>query len=752
MMEEELMKEQRLRAQKSEELYIEGTRLLREKNFDKAYEAFRESYRIYPRNFNACFKLFVGSIYNMDYDEAFKYFETLYLTNNSYYQNDNNFYLFLLSIITDIPDKYREHVKNLTLDEVKVNSHDARYQNSSVQNEIRLAAMKEKFDYAIYLLRANSKGNALAIQSLITKMLLRQASDAKKASRAALMELISGKKYKEIIDFLESKKSKRKLAVMDIYILDIVNQVVEILDTNKVPEQDFFETYSIKEAINAHNYDLALKLAKEHSAKYNISEQNDLLCALLNDVCELVKRVSSNDKEADIEEEPVKKEEEPALMDIIGYFIKNDLDNVFSSLTKYLKAINKEKYEFLIVSLTKISLIEKDSAFTKPLLTLIDISKDTYKLNIMDYIQQFYITLAQNKFEEAKIYLNIITRLKDLVGTNVLVDDLLQALKNAEGKQESRISVVELLPDPVPIKVEQEETVPTEMVEQSKPLQKRDSTIEFIEREHKLLVENQGIIILKPMNSERRKLIHNIVSQYPDMVSFSIGAEPNKQMVLRYRKASNEYIDIKKLVEDSKLYYRSGNYKKCIETNLQILQTNNPSAITYSRMGMSYLKLGNIEEAITYLTVATHISTVQGGKLDYSDLVVKLKYTVDSEDDKPYFKMNEDSFKNDLQENYGIKNLDEITAYIFENNLDVETACRELGVPSEQVNIIRLIFAKKYYSQGNYSMGDIFVRTVEKSKNKTPFTLRLLDEVRRNKKFYINRVVGSLTPLKLTLK
>ena len=751
-MEEELMKEQRLRAQKSEELYIEGTRLLREKNFDKAYEAFRESYRIYPRNFNACFKLFVGSIYNMDYDEAFKYFETLYLTNNSYYQNDNNFYLFLLSIITDIPDKYREHVKNLTLDEVKVNSHDARYQNSSVQNEIRLAAMKEKFDYAIYLLRANSKGNALAIQSLITKMLLRQASDAKKASRAALMELISGKKYKEIIDFLESKKSKRKLAVMDIYILDIVNQVVEILDTNKVPEQDFFETYSIKEAINAHNYDLALKLAKEHSAKYNISEQNDLLCALLNDVCELVKRVSSNDKEADIEEEPVKKEEEPALMDIIGYFIKNDLDNVFSSLTKYLKAINKEKYEFLIVSLTKISLIEKDSAFTKPLLTLIDISKDTYKLNIMDYIQQFYITLAQNKFEEAKIYLNIITRLKDLVGTNVLVDDLLQALKNAEGKQESRISVVELLPDPVPIKVEQEETVPTEMVEQSKPLQKRDSTIEFIEREHKLLVENQGIIILKPMNSERRKLIHNIVSQYPDMVSFSIGAEPNKQMVLRYRKASNEYIDIKKLVEDSKLYYRSGNYKKCIETNLQILQTNNPSAITYSRMGMSYLKLGNIEEAITYLTVATHISTVQGGKLDYSDLVVKLKYTVDSEDDKPYFKMNEDSFKNDLQENYGIKNLDEITAYIFENNLDVETACRELGVPSEQVNIIRLIFAKKYYSQGNYSMGDIFVRTVEKSKNKTPFTLRLLDEVRRNKKFYINRVVGSLTPLKLTLK
>ena len=751
-MEEELMKEQRLRAQKSEELYIEGTRLLREKNFDKAYEAFRESYRIYPRNFNACFKLFVGSIYNMDYDEAFKYFETLYLTNNSYYQNDNNFYLFLLSIITDIPDKYREHVKNLTLDEVKVNSHDARYQNSSVQNEIRLAAMKEKFDYAIYLLRANSKGNALAIQSLITKMLLRQASDAKKASRAALMELISGKKYKEIIDFLESKKSKRKLAVMDIYILDIVNQVVEILDTNKVPEQDFFETYSIKEAINAHNYDLALKLAKEHSAKYNISEQNDLLCALLNDVCELVKRVSSNDKEADIEEEPVKKEEEPALMDIIGYFIKNDLDNVFSSLTKYLKAINKEKYEFLIVSLTKISLIEKDSAFTKPLLTLIDISKDTYKLNIMDYIQQFYITLAQNKFEEAKIYLNIITRLKDLVGTNVLVDDLLQALKNAEGKQESRISVVELLPDPVPIKVEQEETVPTEMVEQSKPLQKRDSTIEFIEREHKLLVENQGIIILKPMNSERRKLIHNIVSQYPDMVSFSIGAEPNKQMVLRYRKASNEYIDIKKLVEDSKLYYRSGNYKKCIETNLQILQTNNPSAITYSRMGMSYLKLGNIEEAITYLTVATHISTVQGGKLDYSDLVVKLKYTVDSEDDKPYFKMNEDSFKNDLQENYGIKNLDEINAYIFENNLDVETACRELGVPSEQVNIIRLIFAKKYYSQGNYSMGDIFVRTVEKSKNKTPFTLRLLDEVRRNKKFYINRVVGSLTPLKLTLK
>lgn len=280
----------------------------------------------------------------------------------------------------------------------------------------------------------------------------------------------------------------------------------------------------------------------------------------------------------------------------------------------------------------------------------------------------------------------------------------------------------------------------------------REIDCEFIEANHKLLIKNRGIIALEPMDSERRKLIHNMVDKYSDMVSFSIGTEPNRQVVLRYKKDTKEYVDIRKLVNDGKEYYKNGHYEECIKTYLDVLQFREPKASSYARIGMAYSKLDNKDMAVMYLKVAMQVSIKEGGELDFTQIIAVLEGKVCKGNRKPYFKMDEDSFKNDLQENYGIENLDEITSYIFENNLGVETACRELGVQSEQVNIIRLICAKKYYSQGNYEMGDIFVRTVEKSKNKTPFILRLLDEVRTNKRFYINRVVDTSKPLKLTLE
>ena len=71
--------------------------------------------------------------------------------------------------------------------------------------------------------------------------------------------------------------------------------------------------------------------------------------------------------------------------------------------------------------------------------------------------------------------------------------------------------------------------------------------------------------------------------------------------------------------------------------------------------------------------------------------------------------------------------------------MDAETACQELGMTDEQIDTIRLIYAREFYSQGNYEKGAQILKSVEKSKNKTKFTSKLFDEVRRNKRFYINR-------------
>ena len=53
-MNEELIKKQKMIAERAEELYTEGKKLIAQKEFDKAYEYFRESYKMYPRNYTVC--------------------------------------------------------------------------------------------------------------------------------------------------------------------------------------------------------------------------------------------------------------------------------------------------------------------------------------------------------------------------------------------------------------------------------------------------------------------------------------------------------------------------------------------------------------------------------------------------------------------------------------------------------------------------------------------------------------------------
>lgn len=155
--------------------------------------------------------------------------------------------------------------------------------------------------------------------------------------------------------------------------------------------------------------------------------------------------------------------------------------------------------------------------------------------------------------------------------------------------------------------------------------------------------------------------------------------------------------------------------------------------------------------AIDYFTVATELSKKEEKSYDFTDLIAKLKGTIDKKNKKPRFTMKVEDFNNN-DNYYGIENFDEITSYILESKLDVETACQKLNISNEEIDIIRLIYARKFYSQGSYDKGDQFLKSVEQSKNKSEFTIKLIEEIRKNKKFYINRSNENEKILALTLK
>ena len=53
-----------------------------------------------------------------------------------------------------------------------------------------------------------------------------------------------------------------------------------------------------------------------------------------------------------------------------------------------------------------------------------------------------------------------------------------------------------------------------------------------------------------------------------------------------------------------------------------------------------------------------------------------------------------------------------------------------------QRNIVAIILAKEYYQNEDYNIGDMYLKLVEGTKGKSSETRSLLNEVRKNKRFY----------------
>lgn len=85
------------------------------------------------------------------------------------------------------------------------------------------------------------------------------------------------------------------------------------------------------------------------------------------------------------------------------------------------------------------------------------------------------------------------------------------------------------------------------------------------------------------------------------------------------------------------------------------------------------------------------------------------------------------------------KSIEEIAYFIQNENIDLDDAIQKFNLTSEDLLIIKLIYARSYYAEEMYLLGDIQVQEVEKHKDKTSRVLKLLNEVRTNKQFYKNR-------------
>lgn len=798
-----------------DDLFYYGKQLIASKDYDKATACFKKCYELNPNHLETCFQLFLKAVQSKNYEEAFTYFEHFYDSDDEYYNNDSKFYLYLLSMITEIPEQHREYAKYLKLEDIRIDFNDKRFSDPYSQNKVRISALNQKFTLASKQLNELIKQHgSLSVQDIITRTLLSQAIEVQNGLKKNITNLAVEKKYKEIISHLKKVQEQHHLSAADECILFLAREVSKLAETGIIPEKEVISTNKLFEAVNGKNFELALSLSKDYIERNNIDPSDNAMFMLLKDITELIKTKTNRAEEKKVVTSPVKKAEPVTNINIatsqinaspmtsnitfatvIGYLMQQDFDNSFRALRGYLNGINRSEYEFLIIDLIKISLIEKDVAFSKPMIALIYASRENFTFNISEYIQNFYETLAQNRFTEARIYLDIISKSNKLGQSCVLTDGLEQVLnttekmlnykrnneildrvdasiKNVEHEPVNFVPVQQQVIEPsvqypisnTPIYIDEEivDTPSEEIIETSEVIETTKKTeiskpkivdyddSKFINGKLYELHE-KGIVLLKPMDSNRRKGIHNIVKDIPDVVSFSIGSDSNRQIVLRFKPPVNEYLDFSATAKEGNNAYNNGQYDYCIESYRKLLEFGEPKAWVYVKLGLAYMKKFDKETAINYLTIATALSKEEQTDFDFTELIASLKGLIDPEDKKPRIKMTTDDFENDTENYYGIENINEL-AELISSGINIDDACATLCLNDEQKAIATLVLARESYAQENYVMGDKYLKKVEKSKNKTKFVTSLFEEVRKNKRFYRNRVDENHKPLVLTKK
>ena len=206
-------------------LYDYGKDLIENKDFDKGIACFKKCYELDKTHIESCFQLFLNKIKEHDYNAAFEYFECFYNEKNKKYYADCDLYLYLLNIITNIPENYKKYARYIKFDNIRVNVDNKSYDTVQKQNQIRSAILNKKFLFALDkqndIIKQNKEIN---VQDKILKTLLYQAYQVQNKRKMEIISLINNEKYDELTNYLEDLDIKQGLNISDEYTLKLVNK------------------------------------------------------------------------------------------------------------------------------------------------------------------------------------------------------------------------------------------------------------------------------------------------------------------------------------------------------------------------------------------------------------------------------------------------------------------------------------------------------------------------------------------------
>lgn len=692
-------------------LIVYSKKLIENKETEKLTKCYEAIFKINPNIYGVNIKLFYYAIKIKDYEKALMYLECCFKLEK-YKLKDNNFYLYLLNEVAELPKEHREYLKNSPLSAYI----DCGVEHFNTYEKMKISSLNGRFHYSLnqlkefYLEKDKKSLNYIILNTLIYQIINKKVEDNNE-----LCTYVENGQYEELVKYYENLKSKHFLKGADIYRSSLVDDLIRIIKKGIIPKINQVETEDLFEAIDNHDYELAYSLSKKWCQQKEINET--LITLLLEKIVKVIKEIESKNIKLEENELIEKKEDNTPLVDfssIISHLMKQEIDDAFNLIHLYLEKMGRSEYEFLVLDLIKISLLEKDSLFSKATSILSHLTKEDFTFDCMEYVEYFNEALKKGKYEEARVYLDIISKGNDLGYLCLFLENLKRNLEEKENKA-------------------------LEKAVEDKKIKNNADIEDLIEKNLEKLKQN-GIVILKPMKKEKIENINKIVKKYPNIDSFVIGEEPLQQVVFRYYE--REYVsDAKGLFKKANNAFKNCDYESSISIYRDLLKSfRTPSIFIYSGLGFSYLKIDRRKLAILYLTVATELNKKANLNSDYTELILKLKNKrkvnnkEEDEDRKIYFEMDISEFDGDnLTTNTPY--LEEITELVV-SGYTLTDAMSEFELTSEEKDTIILLFARSYYSRKNTALGNKLMKLFEQSKEKTSTTKDFYQEILANKKLY----------------
>lgn len=629
-------------------------------------KALLKAIEIDPNNGSLQTRVFFNSIISNDFDQAVKSFEILDKIDNQYYKQDNNLWLYLLSFMGDLPEHYKERVREMTYDDIKVLPGDKRYSDKDLQHKIRKNIMNKSFRSASSMMK-DVNGRDKKINLDIVEVLLGYATCNSIKVHSDLYRLINDQNYAAAKNILLSELSIHGLNKTDYILLTALSDLIGMRNEDKLPvvnqdSQD--DTYS---AVMAHDYVKAYNLNKEYIARGNArNSSSKALEKVLNEIKVEMTRLDRNinfNSNNGIDVKKVDKVGDRLFTELTICLTNQDIEEANSLINKYLAHLGKQDWKDYVNDLVQLSVLDNDKGFTRPMEALTDLAKDEFEFLSAVYIQDFYYNLARKQFYKAALYLDILSMSEKLGGIHINVAEMKSRLledaasvgiseadlgltkkvlltdseKNALLPADKVLSVSDVMAtvgesDEVTVSEEKkgvtndgETLVPQEEIVVEEPSQVTYAVLDVVDR----LLEDTNLIMLEPMSEEDIERVVETTTSFQKIQTYVLEEETGeKRVVLKYFDPNGPYVNFTGALRLANYKYRNGDFEEMIDIYHQLLpKLESPKSFIYARIAEGYDKLGDYEKAIDYYTVAeaTSVASSDQVELNFTNRVNQLK-------------------------------------------------------------------------------------------------------------------------------